>query len=93
MESLSFVYTVPGNDGKDRLYLIRRGRVRGELDAPTTALERIALDEMLARVFGDAIGGMQVPSHEVDELLLLSSWFRRFPKELERTRQVSRGVA
>jgi excinuclease ABC subunit C len=36
---------------------------------------------------------MQVPSHEVDELLLLSSWFKRFPGELERTQPVARGVA
>ena len=27
----------------------------------------------------------QIPTHEIDELLLLSSWFRRFPSELERT--------
>ena len=27
----------------------------------------------------------QIPTHEIDELLLLSSWFRRFPAELERT--------
>jgi hypothetical protein len=27
----------------------------------------------------------QIPTHEIDELLLLSSWFRRFPDELERT--------
>jgi excinuclease ABC subunit C len=31
----------------------------------------------------------QVPTHEIDELLLLSSWFRRFPAEMKRTRQVS----
>jgi hypothetical protein len=28
-----------------------------------------------------------VPTHEIDELLLLSSWFRRFPDELARTAQ------
>jgi hypothetical protein len=27
----------------------------------------------------------QVPAHEIDELLLLSSWFRRFPAELARS--------
>jgi hypothetical protein len=27
----------------------------------------------------------QLPTHEIDELLLLSSWFRRFPGELQRT--------
>ena len=31
----------------------------------------------------------QVPSHEIDELLLLSSWFRRFPAELARSRAAS----
>jgi excinuclease ABC subunit C len=31
----------------------------------------------------------QVPTHEIDELLLLSSWFRRFPTEMKRTKQVS----
>ena len=35
----------------------------------------------------------QVPSHEVDELLLLSSWFRRFPAELARSRGASAFVA
>jgi excinuclease ABC subunit C len=93
VESLSFVYTVPGNDGKDRLYAIRRGRVRGEMNSPANPGEQSALDDMLGQIFGDAVDGMQVPSHEIDELLLLSSWFRRFPQELERTRPVQRGVA
>ena len=35
----------------------------------------------------------QVPSHEIDELLLLSSWFRRFPAELARSRGASAFVA
>ena len=35
----------------------------------------------------------QVPSHEVDELLLLSSWFRRFPAELGRSRDAKAFVA
>jgi excinuclease ABC subunit C len=90
VESLSFVYTVPGNDGKDRVYVIRRGRVRGEMEAPTSSSEKSALEQMLNEAFGDATAGMQVPSHEIDELLLLSSWFRRFPHELDRTRRVER---
>lgn len=93
VESLSFVYTVPGNDGKDRVYAIRRGRVRGEMEAPASSSERSALDEMLSEVFGTGTDSMQVPSHEIDELLLLSSWFRRFPHELDRTKRVGRGVA
>jgi hypothetical protein len=34
----------------------------------------------------------QIPTHEIDELLLLSSWFRRFPAELKRTRAPSLGL-
>jgi excinuclease ABC subunit C len=90
VESLSFVYTVPGNDGKDRVYAIRRGRVRAEMDAPSNPIEASAMDEVLGAIFGDKTDGMQVPSHEVDELLLLSSWFQRFPHELDRTRRVER---
>lgn len=90
VESLSFVYTVPGVDGQDRAYVIRRGRVRAELEAPTSAAQRSTLDEMLRTIFADAVDGLQVPSHEVDELLLLSSWFQRFPRELERTVPVER---
>jgi excinuclease ABC subunit C len=88
VESLSFLYTVRGYDGTDRVYVIRRGRVRGELDAPALETERAPLDAMLAEIFSDAVEGMQVPAHEIDELLLLSSWFRRFPDELARTQPV-----
>ena len=90
VESLSFVYTVPGFDGEDRVYAIRRGRVRAELDAPATRDDRRVLDETLTEIFSDGTEGLQVPSHEIDELLLLSSWFRRFPRELERTQRFER---
>lgn len=89
VESLSFLYTVPGNDGRNRVYVIRRGRVRAEMDAPATPGERRALQAMVAGIFGDAVNGLQVPSHEIDELLLLSSWFRRFPEELDRTQAIA----
>ena len=86
VETLSFVYTVPGHDGDDRVYLIRRGRVRAECRAPRTAAERRQLGRLVADVFGATEReSASVPTHEIDELLLLSSWFRRFPGELERT--------
>ena len=37
VETLSFVYTVPGHEADDRVYLIRRGRVRGETALPRDA--------------------------------------------------------
>lgn len=92
VESLSFTYTVTGVDATERVYVIRRGRVRAEMDAPTTSGQQARLDALLAEIFGDAVEGMQVPSHEIDELLLLSSWFRRYPRELERTQPVERAV-
>jgi excinuclease ABC subunit C len=86
VETLSFVYPVPGHEGDDRVYLIRRGRVRAEQPAPRTARERRALARLVEDVYGAAEReSAQVPTHEIDELLLLSSWFRRFPDELERT--------
>ncbi len=94
VETLSFVYTVPGHEGDDRVYLIRRGRVRAECAAPRRAGEKTTLQRLAADIFGSAEQeSARVPTHEVDELLLLSSWFRRFPDELERTQPASSGVA
>ena len=90
IETLSFVYTVPGYNGDDRVYLIRRGRVRGERDMPRSDEDRSRLVEMVEDVFNPSEReSTQLPSHEVDELLLLSSWFRRFPKELDRSTAAS----
>jgi excinuclease ABC subunit C len=86
VETLSFVYAVPGFGGEDRIYLIRRGRVRDERAAAATTGERLALERQVEEVFGRAEPeSAQVPTHEIDELLLLSSWFRRYPGELART--------
>jgi excinuclease ABC subunit C len=94
VETLSFVYTVPGYEGDDRVYLIRRGRVRGEQAMPRSEQERMRLLGMVEDVFNPADRDTaQVPAHEVDELLLLSSWFRRFPTELARSRAAARFVA
>ena len=86
VETLSFTYTVPGHEGDDRVYVIRRGTVRAESVAPRTARDRARLLAMVRDVFDppERTAGA-VPTHEIDELLLLSSWFRRNPGELERT--------
>jgi excinuclease ABC subunit C len=86
VESLSFVYTVPGHAGEDRAYVIRRGRVRAELPAPQTPDERNGLAARAAEILSPKeLKSATVPAHEVDELMLLSSWFRKFPAELGRT--------
>jgi excinuclease ABC subunit C len=86
VETLSFLYPVAGHEGDDRVYLIRRGRVRAERPLPKTPAERAELLALADDVFnGVEFEGAAVPTHEIDELLLLSSWFRRFPEEMERT--------
>ena len=89
VESLSFVYTVPGWGGEDRVYLVRRGRVRAEDAPPAGVRDRRRHTRLIAEVFGSAEReGARLPTHEIDELLLLSWWFRTHPAELARTAAV-----
>lgn len=86
VETLSFAYEVPGEEGDDRVYLVRRGRVRAELPKPTCAKSRSRLRELEQEVFAPVERDTAaVPTHEIDELLLLSSWFQRHPDEFART--------
>ena len=89
VETLSFAYHVPGEGGDDRVYLIRRGRVRAETAPPAAPSDHARLRALEMEVFAPVERDTAaVPTHEIDELLLLSSWFRRFPEELDRTRPV-----
>jgi excinuclease ABC subunit C len=97
VESLSFVYNVAGYEGDDRVYLIRRGRVRAEVAAPRTPSDAAGLLELIDSVYTPIErDSTRIPTHEIDELLLLSSWFKRFPDELAHTssgRQLTLPVA
>lgn len=89
VETLSFTYHVPGAGGEDRVYVIRRGVVRDEVPAPRTPDEESALGDAARRIFGTgpAKAAARLPLHEIDELLVVSSWFRVHPEEMERTRK------
>jgi len=82
---------VPGVKGDDRAYVIRRGVIRAEGPAPQSASELAALEAKAL----DAPGARSqrqtqtVPGHEVDEVLLVAGWFRKYAKELERTTPLS----
>ncbi len=91
VEQLSFVYTVPGHVGEDRVYLVKRVLVRAELPKPRSSWQRTKLKRLANDIFGTPSEkpALAVPTHEIDELLLLSSWFRRFPEEMTHTRKVS----
>ncbi len=85
MESLSFVYRVPGFGGDDRLYLIRRGRVRSSLPAPRSRAERARTIGRVEEVFGEAdCGPAGLHPQEAAEILLVARWFRLRPNERKR---------
>ena len=86
VEALSFVYNVAGHEGDDRVYLIRRGRVRAEVTAPRTPEDAAELLNLIDSVYTPIEkDSTRIPTPEIDELLLLSSWFKRFPEELTHT--------
>lgn len=95
VESLTFVYRVPGFRGDDRLYLVRRGRVVDDVPYPKGREERRRAAERIQAVFGsptrDGAGGLPpagegLPDAEAAEILLVSRWFRSRPDEKRRTR-------
>ncbi len=94
MDRLTFRYAVPDASGTmeaGRVYLVRRGTVRADVPAPSTAEDHAALDALAERVFrGPDPRGDDVPMHDLDEFYLVASWFRRRPDELARTRTTPR---
>ena len=86
VETLTFAYPVKGHGNDTRVYLVRRGTVRADLKMPVTRREQLEFAEWSRRIFlAPERPTRQVPTHEIDELLLLSSWFQRNPGEFART--------
>jgi excinuclease ABC subunit C len=87
IESLSFIYEVPGHGGEDRLYVVRRGVIRAELLVPAAENARLQTLELALGILnrGERETASLRPDHAA-EALLLARWFRLRPQELERTR-------
>jgi excinuclease ABC subunit C len=88
IESLSFVYEVPGTAADDRIYIIRRGSIREEAPAPADDAARSALTERARRLLRRRDTYARVAPTQAAEILLLARWFRLRPHELERTWRV-----
>lgn len=87
VDRLTFRYQAIGPDGREWVYLVRRGTVRAELPVPETEHERDALHALCTRVFeGPDPRGADIPTHDLDEFYLVSSWFRRRADERARTK-------
>jgi len=86
VEDLTFLYRVPGFQGDDRVYLIRRGRIQRELPHPKgrRARERVAraVEEVYAEV---DCGPRGMAPEDAAEILLVAQWFRLHPRERRRT--------
>jgi excinuclease ABC subunit C len=86
VQDLSFVYRVPGFRGADRLYLIRRGRIRHEMPHPKSRKARERAARAIARVYSEADPGPEgLAPEDAAEILLVAQWFRLRPGERGRT--------
>lgn len=86
VEDLTFTYRVPGFRGDDRIYLMRRGRIRKDLPYPKGARARERLARQIEEVYGETDPGLSgLEPEEAAEILLVARWFRMNPRERQRT--------
>jgi excinuclease ABC subunit C len=86
VEGLSFLYAVPGADGDHRIYAIRSGSIRGVYAPASTPGERRKLLEEVEEHYDLPEGPADVTSrNRVEEILLVSHWFRTRRAEHGRT--------
>src|SRR5207244_4214110 len=78
----SFLYPVTGPGGAVIWYIIHGGRTVAVTPKPGNAAEARAVARMLQRIYVKDCGPTTLESYEhIDGMLLVASWFRRFPKE------------
>lgn len=86
VQDLTFVYRVPGFGGDDRVYLIRRGRIRRELPHPKGRRARAAVARAIDETYGETDPGPAgLAPQDAAEILLVARWFRMRPTERRRT--------
>lgn len=94
VDSLSFVYRVPGWEGDERLYFIRKGRIRAELPWRKGSRDRVAAREAVREVFNSPdLAPAALEPDEAAEVLLIARWFRLHPAERARTIRPRRWLA
>jgi excinuclease ABC subunit C len=85
VEGLSFVYRAPAFKGTDRLYLIRKGLVRGEMPRPRGRVEKERAARRIREVFDAPPPDPAALTPEgASEILLVARWFRLRHRELSR---------
>lgn len=76
----TFVYPLATADGRTVWYLIHRGRVRGACFRPACRATGAAAENLLDDVYGHDPGPGVTPG-QVDHVLLVAAWFRKYPAE------------
>lgn len=85
LSRLTAVYSVPGHQGDDRLYVLRRGLVRAELPNPRSPGERRAVLRRIEYLLGAPPPTTpRLGPDGIAETLLVERWFRRNPAEHDR---------
>jgi excinuclease ABC subunit C len=77
----TFVYPLTATDDNIIWYLIDRGRVRTALYAPKTKVERRVVAGIIQEVFGGKADRGLLPKGQVDSVILVAAWFRKFPDQ------------
>lgn len=86
VEGLSLVYRVPGFRGNDRLYLIRKGLVEGDIPDPRGEVGRRRAAEKIEKLFRAPPPDIASLTQEAaSEILLVARWFRLKEREMART--------
>jgi excinuclease ABC subunit C len=90
----SFIYPVWGHDGGCLWYLIHGGRTVAVLAPPADMASRRAAAALIEAVYEKEQAGRGVEYFEqIHGLLLVASWFRRYPAERERALTPAQALA
>jgi excinuclease UvrABC nuclease subunit len=85
-EQHSFIYPVRSENGQETWYLICHGRVAAALPAPHDEVSRARTAAAVANAFHEKQARSRLLAvEEVDGVLLVAGWFRRYPEERART--------
>jgi excinuclease ABC subunit C len=85
-EQHSFVYPVRSQTGAETWYLICHGRVAAALPAPHDEASRARVAAVVeAAYYRKQVRSRLLAVEEVDGVLLVAAWFRRYPAERTRT--------
>jgi excinuclease ABC subunit C len=79
----SFVYPVNSTSGRTYWLAVSRGQIRYGAFAPQSEKTRRSWRKCLARFYPRPFQPQTMGAEDVEMLLLITSWFRRFPGELK----------